>query len=128
MCGIAEIYNTSNSPIDKSVLNTMAEVLRHRGPDGYGFFINNSVGIAHTRLSIIDLSGGPQPIFNEDGNLCVVFNGEIFNYIELRAILEKKGHTFYTRTDTEVIVHMYKEYGKDRFRHCNGQFAIAPWD
>jgi asparagine synthase (glutamine-hydrolysing) len=128
MCGITGIYNTNNSPIDESVLKKMAEVLRHRGPDGHGFFMKHSVALAHTRLSIIDLGGGSQPIFNENRNLCVVFNGEIFNYIELRVILEKKGHSFYTRTDTEVIVHMYEEYGKDCFRYFNGQFAIALWD
>lgn len=106
----------------------MAESIRHRGPDENGFFVKGSIGLAHTRLSIIDLSGGSQPIYNEDRSLCVVFNGEIFNYIELRAILEKKGHSFYTHSDTEVIVHMYEEYGKECFNQFNGQFAIALWD
>ena len=102
--------------------------LRHRGPDGYGFYQDQGVGLAHARLSIIDLSGGSQPIHNEDQTVWVVFNGEIFNYIELRQDLLKAGHKFYTHSDTEVIVHLYEEYGDDFARHLNGQFAIALWD
>ena len=102
--------------------------LRHRGPDGYGFHRDGAIGLAHARLSIIDLSGGSQPIHNEDKTVWVVFNGEIFNYIELRQDLEKAGHRFYTHSDTEVIVHLYEEYGDDFARHLNGQFAIALWD
>ncbi|MBN2038781.1 MAG: asparagine synthase (glutamine-hydrolyzing) [Spirochaetes bacterium] len=129
MCGIAGIYHTnSKRPVEKSVLDKMASTLTHRGPDENGCYVNNNTGIAHTRLSIIDLSGGSQPIFNEDKNLCVVFNGEIFNYIELKDFLEKKGHKFRTHSDTEVIVHAYEEYGKDCFKHFNGQFAIALWN
>ncbi len=102
--------------------------LHHRGPDGYGFYLDEQVGLAHARLSIIDLEGGDQPIHNEDGSIQVVFNGEIFNYIELRQALEPLGHRFYTHSDTEVIVHLYEQYG-DRFvEHLNGQFAIALWD
>ncbi len=129
MCGIAGIYNVkTNRPVDQTLLDRMAESMNHRGPDENGFHQKGSVGLAHTRLSIIDLSGGSQPIYNENRNLCVVFNGEIFNYIELRAILEKKGHAFYTHSDTEVIVHMYEEFGKECFNQFNGQFAIALWD
>lgn len=129
MCGIAGIYHTSNNKVvDKSLLKKMASIMTHRGPDEDGFFIKDFIGLAHTRLSIIDLSGGSQPIFNEDKTQCVVFNGEIFNYIELKELLEKKGHKFRTHSDTEVIVHMYEEYGKDCFKHFNGQFAIALWD
>ncbi len=102
--------------------------LHHRGPDGYGYYHDEHAGLAHARLSIIDLEGGDQPIHNEDGSIQVVFNGEIFNYIELRRQLEPLGHRFYTRSDTEVIVHLYEQYG-DRFvEHLNGQFAIALWD
>lgn len=106
----------------------MTEALRHRGPDEEGFYVEGNVGLGHSRLSIIDLSSGQQPIFNEDRTLCVVFNGEIFNYLELRDFLTKKGHTFYTHSDTEVVVHLYEQYGKDFLHHMNGQFAIALWD
>ncbi len=106
----------------------MITAVHHRGPDGYGYFHNDLIGLAHARLSIIDLSGGDQPIHNEDGSLQVVFNGEIFNYIEERRELEKQGHRFYTQSDTEVIVHLYEEYGLDFVHHLNGQFAIALWD
>lgn len=129
MCGIAGIYHVkSNRPVEKIILEKMAASIRHRGPDENGFHVKESIGLAHTRLSIIDLSGGSQPIYNEDRSLCVVFNGEIFNYIELRAVLETKGHTFYTHSDTEVIVHMYEEYGAECFNQFNGQFAIALWN
>jgi asparagine synthase (glutamine-hydrolysing) len=129
MCGIIGIYNIQNdNPVDLSLLKSIIKSLEHRGPDEDGFFVNNHIGLAHTRLSIIDLAGGTQPIYNEDKSLCVIFNGEVFNYIELKTVLEKKGHRFYTHTDTEVIVHLYEEYGKDFFHHLNGQFAIALWD
>ena len=129
MCGIAGIYNIDNhQAVDLSPLKAMVISLSHRGPDDNGFYVKENVGLAHSRLSIIDLDGGAQPIFNEDKSLCVVFNGEIFNYIELRRTLKKKGHTFCTQSDTEVIVHMYEEYGKECFRYFNGQFAIALWD
>lgn len=102
--------------------------LNHRGPDGRGFHVEGAIGLAHARLSIIDVEGGAQPIFNEDRSICVIFNGEIFNYIELRASLEQRGHSFYTHSDTEVLVHLYEEYGDDFVSHLNGQFAIALWD
>ncbi len=102
--------------------------LRHRGPDGFGYHREGPVGLAHARLSIIDLATGGQPICNEDGTVWVVFNGEIFNYIELRNELLRHGHTFRTQSDTEVIVHLYEQYGRDFVRHLNGQFAIALWD
>ena len=106
----------------------MAAMLDHRGPDDRAILCGDAFGLAHTRLSIIDLAGGRQPIHNEDRTVWVVFNGEIFNYIELRKLLESKGHRFYTHTDTEVLVHLYEEYG-DRFvEQLNGQFAIALWD
>lgn len=126
MCGIAGIINLSStgSIPDRTLLH-MAAMLDHRGPDDHGIFRGDGFGLAHTRLSIIDLDGGHQPIHNEDRTVWVVFNGEIFNYLELRKVLESKGHRFYTHTDTEVIVHLYEEYGDDFVRHLNGQFAIA---
>ena len=106
----------------------MIERLHHRGPDGYGYYEDAQAGLAHARLSIIDLEGGSQPIHNEDRSVWVVFNGEIFNYIELRAELEGSGHSFYTRSDTEVLVHLYEQHGLEFLHHLNGQFAIALWD
>lgn len=106
----------------------MIGAVAHRGPDGYGFFADPRVALAHARLSIIDLAGGGQPIHNESGSVQLVFNGEIFNYLELRADLEKRGHRFYTHSDTEVIVHLYEEHGDDFAKALNGQFAIALWD
>lgn len=129
MCGIAGYINLKGQgQSDKAALVKMARMLTHRGPDGSGFFCDELVGLAHTRLSIIDLETGQQPIHNEDKKVWVVFNGEIFNYLELREDLQKRGHQFYTRTDTEVIVHLYEEYGKEFVQHLNGQFAIALWD
>jgi len=130
MCGIAGILDRrggEHSP-HRGQLDAMISQLRHRGPDGFGFLVQAPIGFAHARLSIIDLAGGDQPIFNEDRSISVIFNGEIFNYIELRAELEGKGHRFYTHSDTEVIVHAYEEYGDDFVRLLNGQFAIALWD
>src|SRR5207253_8093691 len=109
-------------------LSAMLQRRHHRGPDGVGFYRDRDVGLAHARLSIIDLEGGQQPIHNEDKSVWVVFNGEIFNYLELRATLEAQGHRFYTHSDTEVIVHLYEQYDTDFVRHLNGQFAIALWD
>jgi asparagine synthase (glutamine-hydrolysing) len=103
----------------------MIHTLRHRGPDGFGYHIGDGIGLAHARLSIIDLTTGDQPIRNEDGSIWVVFNGEIFNYIELRRDLEARGHRFYTTSDTEVIVHLYEDFGEHFVDHLNGQFAIA---
>jgi asparagine synthase (glutamine-hydrolysing) len=102
--------------------------LRHRGPDGTGEMVDGAVGLAHSRLSIIDIAGGAQPIHNEDRTVWVVFNGEIFNFLELRRDLESRGHRFYTHSDTEVIVHLYEEHGDDFVLYLNGQFAIALWD
>jgi len=129
MCGIAGIFNRKSKRIvEAPVLHNMVNSLFHRGPDEDGFYIKDNFGLGQRRLSIIDLSTGTQPIFNEKKDICVVFNGEIYNYIELRDELEKKGHRFYTSGDTEVIVHLYEEYGTDFPRFLNGQFAIALWD
>ena len=106
----------------------MIEAVRHRGPDGFGYHLDGEVGLAHARLSIIDLSTGDQPIFNEDRTVAVVFNGEIFNYVELRSALQARGHRFSTTSDTEVIVHLYEERGERFVDELNGQFAIALWD
>jgi asparagine synthase (glutamine-hydrolysing) len=129
MCGIAGIVDlTGNRPPDRHELESMITKLHHRGPDGYGYFDDERCGLAHARLSIIDLSGGSQPIHNTARDVWLVFNGEIFNYIELRADLEAQGHRFYTHSDTEVIVHLYDRHGLDFVHFLNGQFAIALWD
>ena len=106
----------------------MVAMMGHRGPDGYGFYRDDRIGLGHSRLSIIDLAGGSQPLANEDGSIWVVFNGEIFNYVELRQRLEELGHHFATQSDTEVIVHCYEQYGQDAWEKFNGQFALALWD
>jgi len=129
MCGIAGIFNLhSAKEISMDTLKRMAFMLRHRGPDGFGFYTDENIGLAHARLSIIDLEGGRQPIYNEDKTICITFNGEIFNYIELRESLLSKGHEFYTKSDTEVIVHLYEEHGVNCLDYLNGQFAFALWD
>ena len=129
MCGIAGIINLNDGvPPSRNELKNMIHAVQHRGPDGYGYFCHDKVGLAHARLSIIDLAGGDQPIHNEDNTIQVVFNGEIFNYLELRAELEAQGHRFYTHSDTEVIVHLYEQHGLKFVDRLNGQFAIALWD
>jgi asparagine synthase (glutamine-hydrolysing) len=129
MCGIAGIadWNGLGGNI-RNTLEVMITQLHHRGPDGTGFYSDAIVGLAHARLSIIDLAGGAQPIHNEDQTVQVIFNGEIFNYIELREELLAQGHQFYTHSDTEVIVHLYEQHGPDFVNRLNGQFAIAIWD
>jgi asparagine synthase (glutamine-hydrolysing) len=109
-------------------LRRMLGTIRHRGPDEFGIYRDEHVGLGNARLSIIDLSGGQQPIGNEDSTLWIVFNGEIFNYLELRADLEARGHRFSTHTDTEVILHLYEDHGEACLDYLNGQFAIAIWD
>jgi asparagine synthase (glutamine-hydrolysing) len=129
MCGIAGILNLASRDVPRAdELQTMIDALRHRGPDEIGFYSDRHVGLAHARLSIIDLSGGKQPVHNEDRTVWVIFNGEIFNYIELRQELVAQGHRFYTQSDTEVIVHLYERDGAHFVQHLNGQFAIALWD
>jgi asparagine synthase (glutamine-hydrolysing) len=129
MCGIAGVLAIDPSTrVDEQQLRAMAAALNHRGPDGTGVRIDGPIGLAHTRLAIIDLAGGDQPIHNEDRTVWVIFNGEIFNYVELRRALEPLGHRFYTHSDTEVIVHLYEEYGERFVDHLNGQFSIALWD
>ncbi|MFZ1984955.1 MAG: asparagine synthase (glutamine-hydrolyzing) [Desulfatitalea sp.] len=128
MCGIAGIANFKNRENQEILLNRMLRAISHRGPDATGLYLSDVCGLGHARLSIIDLSGGHQPMHNEDRSIWIIFNGEIFNYPELREDLVRRGHRFYTQSDTEVIVHLYEEHGPDVFTHLNGQFAIAVWD
>jgi asparagine synthase (glutamine-hydrolysing) len=128
MCGICGIFDFKGNPIDRELLERMTDRIRHRGPDGDGYFVGKGVGLGNRRLSIIDLEGGGQPQTNEDGSLQVVFNGEIYNFVELRKELIEKGHQFKTRSDTEVIVHGYEEWGEDCTSRFNGIFAFALWD
>lgn len=129
MCGICGIISyKSNRPILDSTLVDMIAVMRHRGPDEDGLFNNGSIGLGSCRLSIIDLASGRQPIWNEEKTIGIVFNGEIYNYRELRSYLLKKGHQFVTNSDTEVIIHLYEEFGLDSINLLNGIFAFAIWD
>jgi asparagine synthase (glutamine-hydrolysing) len=129
MCGIIGVLNqTDQSPVEEAIFRRMLEMIRHRGPDGFGIYRDSQCGLGNARLSIIDISGGDQPIGNEDGSKWIVFNGEIFNYIELRILLEKRGHILSTKSDTEVILHLYEDLGPDCLQYLNGQFAIAIWD
>ncbi|WP_018719640.1 asparagine synthase (glutamine-hydrolyzing) [Arhodomonas aquaeolei] len=130
MCGLCGILRLTASapPVEAEVLAGMIARIGHRGPDEQRLRIEPEIGLGHARLSIIDLATGSQPIHNEDRRIWVVFNGEVFNYPELRRALQAQGHRFYTDTDTEVLVHLYEEYGDDFVEHLNGQFAIALWD
>jgi len=129
MCGIAGVLNLSpGAPPAESQLRQMLAMIRHRGPDEFGIYLDERVGLGNARLSIIDLSGGQQPISNEDGTLWIIFNGEIFNYVELRPELESRGHVFSTQSDTEVLLHLYEEYGPQCLDRLNGQFAFAIWN
>ena len=115
MCGISGLLKLNGSSVDRDQLGKMIATLHHRGPDASGEFVSGPVGLAHARLSIIDLQGGAQPMSTTDGRLWITFNGEIFNYIELREELLGKGHRFATRSDTEVILNSYREYGETAF-------------
>jgi len=129
MCGICGIvFDRETRMVDPDSLHIMNSVLTHRGPDDEGTVLQDNVGLAVRRLSIIDLTGGHQPIHNENKTVWVVFNGEIYNFRELRCELIKKGHTFYTHSDTEVIVHLYEEYGQECVKQLTGMFAFALWD
>jgi asparagine synthase (glutamine-hydrolysing) len=128
MCGIAGIINFNRPEEKEPLLRQMVSILHHRGPDAAGIYVDDVAGLGHARLSIIDLAGGDQPIHNEDKTIWIIFNGEIFNYPELREGLLEKGHRFYTQSDTEVLVHLYEEKGRDMFQDLNGQFALGIWD
>ena len=137
MCGIAGIVDFKGRKIEQSTLKAMCDSLAHRGPDGEGSYENVitnrdnqkvSLALGHRRLSIIDLETGKQPIYNEDRSIAVVYNGEIYNFKELRAELENKGHAFKTNSDTEVIVHLYEEKGERFVEYLRGMYSIALWD
>lgn len=130
MCGIAGRINLNGNaePVSVQLLQKMVGALRHRGPDEFGYYRDVHAGLVHARLSIIDITTGQQPLSNEDGTLWIVFNGEIFNYIELRKELQSLGYKFRTQSDTEVIVTAYEQWGDDCFNKFNGQWAIALWD
>ena len=129
MCGICGIYNFGTSaPADRAALQRAADAMVHRGPDDEGFYLNGELGLGNRRLSIIDLPGGHQPISNEDETVWVTFNGEIYNYQELRPELEGRGHRFRTASDTETLVHLYEEYGLGCLEPLRGMFAFALWD
>ena len=125
MCGIAGIATQHAGSIAIEKLARMAAAIRHRGPDGYGFYTGRHVGLAHVRLSIVDVAGGAQPLTNEDGQIVITYNGEVYNHVELRRELESRGHVFRTRCDTEVLVHAYEEWGAAMLSRLNGQFAFA---
>jgi len=128
MCGIVGIINNSGRPVKRDVLEKMNRAIVHRGPDDDGFYLKDNVGLAMRRLAIIDLASGKQPIHNADKTKWIVFNGEIYNYRQLRDELERRGHRFYTNSDTETIIHLYDEFGPDCLKHLRGMFAFAIWD
>ncbi len=128
MCGIAGYWARPGERPQPAWISAMCDALLHRGPDGSGHFCDDQIALGHRRLSIIDLAGGHQPLGNEDGNLQIVFNGEIYNYLELRAGLVQRGHCFRTQSDTEVLVHLYEEAGERLPEYLNGMFALAIWD
>lgn len=128
MCGITGFINANGAAADRALLEAMNQAIFHRGPDEDGFYVNENVGLAMRRLSIIDLASGQQPIYNADRTKAIVFNGEIYNYQSLRDDLIARGHKFYTKSDTEVVIHLYDEYGVDCLQHLRGMFALAIWD
>lgn len=129
MCGICGQYNYKNNmPVDAESIGKMMDSIVHRGPDDKGHYINGPLGLGFRRLSIIDLAGGHQPMWDKEKTVCIVFNGEIYNFPELKEELQKYGHIFHTRSDTEVIIHGYKQWGADVFNQLNGMFGLAIWD
>lgn len=128
MCGITGFVTNNGPRPDRAVLEVMNGAIFHRGPDEDGFFVDDRAALAMRRLAIIDLASGQQPIWNADRTKCIFFNGEIYNYQELRKGLDERGHKFYTNSDTEAIIHLYDEYGVDCLQHLRGMFAIAIWD
>ena len=129
MCGIAGIFEFGqDARASAGALREMCRVITHRGPDDDGFYTDGSVGIGMRRLSIVDVAGGHQPLSNEDGTLWIVFNGEIYNHLELRQQLVARGHRYTTHSDTETVVHLFEEYGADCVQHLRGMFAFAIWN
>lgn len=126
MCGIVGYID--KNVINENVLREMMEKIRHRGPDGSGFYMDDMIALGHRRLSIIDLEGGIQPMKNENGQLVCIFNGEIYNYQELRNTLLDAGHIFVTNSDTEVLLHGYEQWGKELPLKIRGMFAFAIWN
>jgi asparagine synthase (glutamine-hydrolysing) len=128
MCGICGIYNFDKKNINSHDIKKMNDSMISRGPDDAGIFLIDNVGIGNTRLSIIDIKNGHQPMSNRDASITVVHNGEIYNYRELKLILIKKGYKFLTDTDTEVLIHLYDEYSENMLSYLNGIFSFAIWD
>src|SRR5206468_11959779 len=129
MCGIVGIVNLDpRESVDEALLKRMRDVLRHRGPDGEGLWSEGPVGLAHRRLSIVDIAGGAQPMTTSDENAWIVFNGEIYNHPELKPQLEARGHRYRTRSDTETILHIYMDRGEACVEQLQGMFAFALWD
>src|SRR5438270_9255308 len=128
MCGIAGIVTNETGGVDTATIHRMCEAIVHRGPDDEGILVKGGVGLGMRRLSIIDLAGGHQPLFNEDKSVWIVFNGEIYNYPELRTELLARGHRFATHSDTEVIVHLYEEHGAGCVKFLRGMFGFALYD
>ena len=129
MCGIVGIYNKNQKPVSESYLRKMTDMMIHRGPDDGGVFIDKNLGLGNRRLAIIDLSKtGHQPMSDKEGNYWISYNGEIYNFLEIKKELEKLGYSFRSKTDTEVIINSFKEWGTDCFKKFNGMFALALWD
>ena len=130
MCGISGIAFSSRSKkqINETVLRQMTDILHHRGPDADGIFIDGNIGLGHRRLSIVDVAHGAQPMFNDDRSSVIVYNGEVYNHADYRNELIAKGHKFQNRSDTETILHLYEEYGRDCVDYLRGMFAFAIWD
>ena len=130
MCGIAMILRKDRSPAEREDITRMCSAISHRGPDGAGYALldHGTLAFGHVRLSIIDLQEGDQPLYNEDGTICITFNGEIYDYKQLREELIDQGHRFRTHSDTEVIVHLYEQHGMDFIHRLNGEFAFIVWD
>jgi asparagine synthase (glutamine-hydrolysing) len=133
MCGITGVLQFASNAnadvrVEPGVVRRMCDVIAHRGPDDDGIYTSGPVGLGMRRLSIVDLTSGHQPLSNEDGTVWIVFNGEIYNHAELRPQLESRGHAYRTHSDTETIVHLYEEYGRECVQHLRGMFAFAIWD
>src|ERR1700683_3716997 len=129
MCGICGVVDlTGAQPPAREHVEAMAQTIFHRGPDDAGYYVRPPIAFGFRRLSIVDIAGGHQPMSNEDGTIWIAFNGEIYNHAELRPDLERRGHRYKTRSDTETIVHLYEEYGDDCVHHLRGMFAFAIWD
>jgi asparagine synthase (glutamine-hydrolysing) len=129
MCGIAGVFHLNGDPVSPAVLQAMTDSISHRGPDGEGYFIDGPLGLGHRRLAIIDLSpAGHQPMATEDGRFVIAYNGEVYNFRELRVELEALGHQFHSRTDSEVVLRAYAQWGEESLDRFNGMFAFAIWD